>query len=172
MAFLREDHQETIGLESLLYQLVPEAYDRRVRPFIDFYRTDDPGELEPGQRGSDTAGFWMMLFTEHELIPPEAVTALSTYHIDDMTLSASRIVSALSANDNEALARAIDDAEERQLTVHAAHMRIVLAKRTGDLSRLERARSVLTRLEDRLFLRKADAVAEELQKRRPSSCDS
>ena len=42
------------------------------------------------------------------------------------------------ANDNAALARAIDEAEEHQLIVHAAHMRIVLAKRTGDLSRLAR----------------------------------
>jgi hypothetical protein len=79
---------------------------------------------------------------------------LGTYYADDLTLRASNIVKALQADDNEALAHAIDEAEEHQLVVHAAHMRIVLAKRTGDLSQLRRARLVLERLEDRLFLRK------------------
>ena len=77
-------------------------------------------------------------------------------------LRASNITKALAANDNEALAQSIDEAEAHQLIVHAAHMRIVLAKRTGDKSQLERARPVLERLEDRLFLRKLREVEEML----------
>lgn len=172
IALAREDHAEIAALESLLFQQIPETYDRRVKPFIALYRSGDPSGLETGQRGSDAAGFWITLFSEHELPPPDAVTALETYSVDDITLSASRIAAALCANDNDALAQAIDEAEEHQLTVHAARMRVVLAKRSGDLSQLARARSVLTRLGDRLFLRQADAVAEKLQRGASSSWDA
>ena len=74
------------------------------------------------------------------------------YFADDLTLRAAAVANALAADDNEALARAIDQAEAHHLTVHGARMRIVLARRTGDRSQLERARSVLEPLEDRLFL--------------------
>ncbi|MEO9029029.1 MAG: hypothetical protein ABI413_09455 [Ktedonobacteraceae bacterium] len=49
--------------------------------------------------------------------------------------------------------------------MHAARMRIVLAKRIGDLSQLERARPVLEWLEDRLFLRKLREVEAMLHTR-------
>jgi class 3 adenylate cyclase/tetratricopeptide (TPR) repeat protein len=172
IALAREDHDEIAALESLLHQQIPEAYDRRISPFVTFYRSGDTSGLEPGPRGSDAAGFWMTLFSEQELPPLDAVTALGTYNVDDITLSASKIVRALRANDNDALTCAIDEAEEHRLTVHAARMRIVLAKRTGDLRQLARARSVLIRLEDRLFLRRADAVAAALQTDRASTGDA
>jgi hypothetical protein len=41
-------------------------------------------------------------------------------------------------------------------------MRIILAQRTGDRAQLERARAALERLDDRLFLRKLEAVAAAL----------
>jgi class 3 adenylate cyclase len=55
---------------------------------------------------------------------------------------------ALAAEDNERLERAIDDAEAHQLIVHAARMRIVLARRTKNKAHLEKARPVLERLGD------------------------
>jgi hypothetical protein len=81
----------------------------------------------------------MLLFTEHEQSPPDEVFQLSCFYDDDLTLHASNVAKALRADDKAALARAIDEAAKHQLIVHAAHMRIVLAKRTGDLSQLEYA---------------------------------
>lgn len=63
------------------------------------------------------------------------------------------------ADDDAALAAAIDDAEAHGLVPHAARMRIVLAERTGDPTQLERARPVLQRLGDRQFLRRLEEVA-------------
>ncbi|MGH2480297.1 MAG: hypothetical protein ACRDHW_11625, partial [Ktedonobacteraceae bacterium] len=146
------------ALEGMVRLAWPDYQEKDVLPFVAFYRDGDFSQLEIGKRGSDIAGLYMMFFSEHEQTPPDAVMELGTYYADDMTLRASNVVKALKANDNDALARAIDEAEEHQLIVHAAHMRIVLAKRTGDLSQLERARPVLERLEDRLFLRKLHEV--------------
>ena len=106
-----------------------------------------------------------MRFTEYGQSPPDELLQKGDYYADDMTLRATNIANALKTNDNEALSRAIDEAEEHQLIVHAARMRIVLAKRTGDLGQLERARPVLERLEDRLFLRKLHEIEEALQVR-------
>jgi hypothetical protein len=90
---------------------------------------------------------------------------LFLYFSDDLTVRAEKIAHALIDGDNDALADVIDEAEEHQLIVHAARMRIILAKRTGDRSQLERARPVLERLEDRLFLRKLREVEEILQEK-------
>ena len=105
----------------------------------------------------------MMFFTEHDQCPPDELMEQGNYYADDMTLRATNIANALAANDNAALEQAIDEAEEHQLIVHAAHMRIVLAKRTGETRHLERARPVLERLEDRLFLRELQEVETLLQ---------
>lgn len=72
------------------------------------------------------------------------------------------ITEALAAGDDVQLAAAIDDAGAHGLIPHAARMQIVLAQRTGDRSRLERARPVLERLGDRQFLRRLEAVAAAL----------
>ncbi|HEY1350811.1 MAG TPA: hypothetical protein VGF67_14405 [Ktedonobacteraceae bacterium] len=53
-------------------------------------------------------------------------------------------------DDNEALARAI--------IVHATHMRIVLARRSGDIGQLVCVRPRLKRLDDCLFVRKVHDV--------------
>jgi tetratricopeptide (TPR) repeat protein len=165
IALAHEDPAEIAALQDLLHQQVPAAYDRYISPFVALYRDGTASQFETGQRGSDLAGLYMMFFSEHDLYPPAMVMELSTYYADDLTLRASNIVKALHANENEALARAIDEAEAHQLIVHAARMRIVLAKRTGDLSHLARAQPVLERLGDRLFLRKAQMIAEQNRKR-------
>ena len=132
-------------------------------PFVEFYRDGNFSQFKLGNRTTDIVGSQIMLFTEHGQCPPAELMEQNTYFADDLTLRATAIASALAADDNEALARAIDQAEAHHLTVHGARMRIVLARRTGDRSQLERARSVLEPLEDRLFLSKLREVAQSLQ---------
>jgi class 3 adenylate cyclase/tetratricopeptide (TPR) repeat protein len=69
---------------------------------------------------------------------------------------------ALQTNDPVLLARAIDEAEARQLPVHAARMRIILARHSRNPQALEQARPVLARLGDRQFLRHLEEVASSL----------
>ncbi|HET8844869.1 MAG TPA: AAA family ATPase, partial [Ktedonobacteraceae bacterium] len=163
LALSREDQREIERLDGLVRQIMPGFRGTETLPFVAAYRDGDFSHLEVGNRGSDIAGLYMTLYSENEQCPPAKVMQLGTYYADDLTLRASAIVRALKADDNEALALAIDDAEKHQLIVHAAHMRIVLAKRSGDLSQLERARSVLEHLEDRLFLRKLRSIEAVLQ---------
>ena len=163
IAVSREDQMGIESLEEMVRQVRPEFQEKAVLPLVACYRDGDFSQLDIGKRGSDIAGLYMMFFSEHEQCSPAAVMQLGTYYADDMTLRASNVARALAANDNAALAQAIDEAEEHQLIVHAAHMRIVLAKRTGDRSQLELARPILERLEDRLFLRKLHEVEKLLQ---------
>ena len=48
------------------------------------------------------------------------------------------------------------------MIAHAARMRIVLARRTGDRTQLERARPMLEQIGDRQFLRRLEEVASAL----------
>ncbi|MBO0792469.1 MAG: AAA family ATPase, partial [Ktedonobacteraceae bacterium] len=107
------------------------------------------------------AGLVLLLFNEHEAIVSDAMLTSSPFS-EDMLRWSGQIARALRENDNERLARAIDEAEEHQLIVHAARMRVILARRTGDPAPLERARPVLERLHDRLFLRRLEEVAAQL----------
>lgn len=68
------------------------------------------------------------------------------------------IARALASSHMSQLADAIEAAEERQMIVHAARMRVVLAQRTGDHSHLEKAYPVLKKLGDREFLRRLEEV--------------
>ncbi|HLI71746.1 MAG TPA: hypothetical protein VKV19_18465, partial [Ktedonobacteraceae bacterium] len=162
IALSREEQAEAETLLALLRKLVPQFFEL-LEALALMYRDGDLSRFKVGRRGESIAGLQIMLFTEHEQCPPAGLLKQGDYYADDMTLRATNIAKALIADDNEALARAIDEAEEHQLIVHAAHMRIVLAKRTGDRSQLERARPMLERLEDRLFLRKLYEVEELLQ---------
>ncbi len=99
-----------------------------------------------------------MLFSEHEQDPPPILMQRKDRFTMDMNIWALQITQALKDGDNEALAQAIEDAEQHQLVVHAARMRIVLANRTGSPQPLEQARPVLERLEDRFFLRRLHEV--------------
>lgn len=73
------------------------------------------------------------------------------------------VARALAAEDNAALAAAIDEAEAHGLIPHAARMRVVLAQRTGDRAHLERSRPILERLGDRQFLRRLKEVEDALE---------
>jgi len=92
----------------------------------------------------------LAFYNEHEVLIPR--TAIEHLYRPGWNYAATRyhlaIMEALAANDNEKLAQAIDDAEAHQLIVHAARMRIVLARRTKNKAPLEKARPVLERLGD------------------------
>ena len=162
IALSREDEAEAKRMEDILRRILPPAEESDTLPFTEFYRDGNFSQFKLGNRTTDIGGSQIMLFTEHGLCPPSELVEQNTYFADDLTLRATAIASALAADDNEALARAIDEAEAHHLTVHAARMRIVLARRTGDRSQLERARSVLEPLEDRLFLGKLREVERSL----------
>jgi class 3 adenylate cyclase/tetratricopeptide (TPR) repeat protein len=163
VALSHEDQAEIEVFEQKVRKIVPEWKNVDTVPFVEYYRDGDFSQFTVGNRTTDIAGFQMMLFTEHEQCPPDALMSLGSYFADDLTIQASNIVRALAAGDDQALSQAIDEAEEHQLALHAARMRIILAKRTGDLSQIERARPLLERLEDRLFLRKLREVEGQLR---------
>jgi hypothetical protein len=152
IALSREDGAEVEAFENILRQIRPELRDAAVFPMVSYYRDGDFSGFKVSGRGTDVAGAMMMCFTEHEHDPPEDLLKQGDYFADDMTLRATAIARALSAGGNAALAQAIDEAEAHHLIVHAARMRIILARRTGDRRYLEQARAVLEPLEDRLFL--------------------
>jgi class 3 adenylate cyclase/predicted ATPase len=167
IALSREDQAAIGAMEAMVRKVTSELQDVETLPFVEFYRDGDFSHYEVGNRTTNVAGFQMMLFTEHGQIPPDALMDQEgDYFADDMTLRASNIARALRAGDNLALAQAIDEAEEHQLAVHAARMRIVLAERSGDLSQLARARPFLERLGDQLFLRRLDEVEKMLHTER------
>ena len=74
------------------------------------------------------------------------------------------IAQALVDGGDDLLAQAVDAAEAEHFVVHAARMRLVLARRTGDLGQLTRAQTVLERLADRRYLRKLEEVEHELER--------
>lgn len=163
IALSREDQAEVEALQAIMHKLQPNIFEGQEELFLAaMYRDGDFSQLKVGKRGNDIPGLSIMIFSEYEQCPPNELVKLGDYYADDLTLRATNVAKALAANDNAALALAIDEAEAHQLIVHAAHMRIVLARRTRDKSQLERARPVLERLEDRLFLRKLREVEEIL----------
>jgi hypothetical protein len=163
IAVSRENQTEIEALYALLRKLVPKYFEADTVDLPTMYRDGDFSHFKVSKRGDSIAGINMMLFSEHEQCPPDELMQQGNYYADDMTLRASNIANALAANDNVALEQAIDEAEEHQLIVHAAHMRILLAKRTGEIRHHDRARPVFERLEDRLFLRKLQEVEALLQ---------
>jgi tetratricopeptide (TPR) repeat protein len=165
IALSREDQAQIEVIEPKLRKTVPEWKDLDTLPLVEFYRDGNFSQFSatPGNRGTDVAGWMMMLFAEHGQCPPEDLIKMGDYFGDDLTIQVTSVVRALAAGDDQALSQAIDEAEKHHLIVHAARMRIILAKRTGDLSQLERARPVLERLDDRLFLRSLREVEGQLR---------
>ncbi|HLG75681.1 MAG TPA: hypothetical protein VKX46_04665, partial [Ktedonobacteraceae bacterium] len=121
------------------------------------------------------SGLYLLFLCNEEgvVLVPECLDASLSGREDQdssgKTLTAFRwayeIARALAADDNTWLACAIDQAEQHQLIVHAARMRILLAQRSGDDTQLERARPVLERLQDRRSLRKLQEVERALGQR-------
>jgi hypothetical protein len=181
VALAREDESAASGAATMVERLAGSelgadaAHVAVVRALLQAYRRDDPTlvALDPAHRRqydtSFTAHFcisWALMF-----LCERGVTAPDVLLDWDRAMPVTRlaIAEALAAADDARLAAAIDDAEAHGLAPHAARMRVVLARRTGDRTQLERARPVLERLGDRQFLRRLADVEAALPWRRPAA---
>src|SRR5262249_33886527 len=122
-------------------------------------RRDDPAPLQAAVESITSLadlypyfGFWIvvlttMIFSEPGLLLPQRLLDLLARHpvarSHDALHRCTGIAVALAGGDATRLAEAIEDAEVHGLIPYAARMRIVLAKRTGERTPLERARPVL-----------------------------
>lgn len=155
IALAREDCTTIDAYIAALNRLYPDATSP-VRLLIAAAQTDELPRLEDVFRNDrkDITLAALALYNEHGVAVPLAFVEQfyepGWNHIDTSYYLAIR--EALSEEDNEKLARAIDEAEKHQLIVHAARMRVVLAQRTKDKTQLEKARTVLEHLGDRRFL--------------------
>jgi class 3 adenylate cyclase len=101
----------------------------------------------------------VMFLSEHgKTLPQPLFDQFIVPHPNNAERYCAHIARALADDDNTRLAHAIDEADLHGLIPHAARMRVVLAQRTGDPTRLEQARSVLEHLGDRQFLRRLEEV--------------
>ncbi len=152
IAAIIRNHAAPLGSDFLLYFEAQLADDHRILP-------------ERVIHGNDSLFIPCFLFLlEHgKPIYPELAKLIretaSMYRIYSLL---GDISLALEQGDNSLLAQAIDQAEAHHLVVPAARMRLVLARRTKDSSQLTRARAVLQRLDDHLYLRKLKEVEQEI----------
>jgi class 3 adenylate cyclase len=157
IALAREDRATIDAAVTAFSRFYPDATTVPHR-LLNAFLTDEMPKIEKddgcGNKESEIKMTTLAFYNEHgALIPPAFVERL--YQPGwryAAVLDYLAIAEALAAEDNERLAQAIDEAEAHQLIVHAARMRIVLAQRTRDKGHLDRARAVLERLGDRLFL--------------------
>lgn len=161
LATAREDQPAIDAAASVIQRLFPDD-NGMTRQLADALVTDDPNRIDLDVEHSNPV---LLFYNEHGLpVSEKLLERMCSYHWQaDLTDRGIEISRALAANDDERLVRAIDAAEEYQMVVHAARMRIVLGQRTGDKSQLDRARPVLERLEDRQFLRRLEEVASALK---------
>lgn len=159
LAKAREDRPGLDSASSAIERMFPGDAD--AKEFVSVMREGDIGKLNLEKTGAGVAGVLISLYCESGLPPPQKFMQGGVFQ-NDMTTWCMQIAQALADNDNTRLAQAIDDAEAHDLVVHAARMRVVLAQRTGDRSQLERARTVLERLQDRYYLRKLEEVEAEI----------
>ena len=155
LAKAREDRPALDSATSAFERIFPGDTD--AKEFVSIMREGNIGELDLEKTGTGVAGILISMYSEAGLQTPQKFMQGGVFQ-NDMTTWCMQIAQALIDDDNARLAQAIDDAEAHQLVVHAARMRIVLAQRTGDRSQLERARTVLERLQDRYCLRKLEEV--------------
>ena len=166
IALSREDTTSAEESFTSLERIIPRERLPNDYALLRLYRTGDLSQVAIDPYGIQLAGptvwFVLMFLCERDLSIPADLIALARHgrsrweiqSLDDVAA----IAIALGANDTPALASAIDAVEASGLLPFAAHMRIVLAQRTGDLAPLARARPVLERLGDRLFLRRLEEV--------------
>lgn len=155
LAKAREDRPALDIATSAIERMFPGDAD--AKEFVSIMREGDIGKIDLEKSGSGIPGLLISMYSESGLQAPQKFMQGAVFQ-NDMTTRCVRIARALRDNDNTRLAQAIDDAEAHHLVVHAARMRVVLAQRTGDRAHLERARTVLERLQDRYYLRKLEEV--------------
>jgi tetratricopeptide (TPR) repeat protein len=167
IALSRED---TVGVEesfAIFERFLDPQHHPNDHMLIQLYRTGDPSRITLSQQGIQrlTFSLWLVLLflCERDVPVPAEILAQAQAEDANEQMSAWRcvtdIATALEADDMPLLASAIEAAEALELIPFAAHMRIVLAQRTGDAAPLAVARPLLEELGDALFLRKLEEVA-------------
>lgn len=163
IALAREDQAISDATVAAFSRFYPDATSLP-RLLLNMFMTDETPKIEEDDSCEPEAKAIKMtalaFYNEHgALIPPAFIEALYQPRWRyAAVLDYLAIAEALAADDNERLTQAIDEAEAHQLIVHAARMRIVLAQRTRNQTHLDKARSVLEYLGDRLFLRRLQEV--------------
>jgi class 3 adenylate cyclase len=162
LALAREDRAATDAAFSVITRLFQGAPDHQLER-MQAYRAGDIQkllDLALAHPEESNGIIELIAANEHGLVAPDALIerVLDQPWAFEMAAHYAAIARALAAGDDTRLAAAVDDAEAHHMIPHAARMRIVLAQRTGDRSQLARARPVLERLEDRLFLRRLAEV--------------
>ncbi len=160
LAKAREDRPTMDLAASIIEQMF--SGDAGIKDIIAFMRDDDVSKLNVEKLATGVTGLFLACFNEANVPAPQRLMQVSVFQ-NDMTTQCAQIARAILDNDNDQLARAIDEAEAHQLIVYAARMRVVLAQRTRDRSLLDLARPVLERLEDRHFLRRLEDVEAALR---------
>jgi class 3 adenylate cyclase len=169
VALAREDRAASDVAGAALDRLLSPEHRAAGRRFLDVYRTEDPEAVDSclltAPRVSRATILAIMAAAERGIHLSEGALAVVDWWASARQaphVRAAATARAVTQGDPKALAAAIDVAEAHGLAPHAARVRIVLAQMTGDASHLEKARPVLERLQDRLYLRRLDEVAAAL----------
>jgi hypothetical protein len=171
VAMARDDQASANAAAATLEALLAQERGDELIRLVAAYRTDDADKLlyPPLAHWTDNTRFpeTLMFLSERGIRAPRELleAAASEAHAEQVPfpLLSLAIAEALSADDDERLAAALDEAERGGLVAHVARMRIVLARRGFDRAQLERAHSVLQRLGDRQFLGRLEEVASCIQ---------
>ena len=167
VALCREDSATAEEAFAVLERIVTPERLPNDAALIRLYKTGDSSDITLTVDSSQqfTAALWLILLHVCEYGLPLSAELLSAATLDEPASlpgawrTLGMVAVALHENNWSQLATAISDAEASGLVPFAAHMRIVLAKRTGDATPLALARPVLESLGDRLFLRRLEAAA-------------
>jgi class 3 adenylate cyclase len=169
VALAREDRAASDVAGAALDRLLSPVHRAANWKILDIYRGEEPqavdSSLVMAPRTARATVLVLMAAAERNIHLSDGALAA----VDRWTSArlgpyvwAAATARAVTQGDPKALAAAIEDAEAHGLAPHAARVRIVLAQMTGDASHLEKARPVLERLQDRLYLRRLDEVAAAL----------
>jgi hypothetical protein len=171
VAMARDDQAAADAAAATLHTLLAQEATDEIARLVAAYQADDADTLlcPPLARWTEKTGYpeTLMFLSERGIRAPrellEAAAAEAYVEQVPFPLLYLAIAEALSADDDERLAAALEDAEQGGVVAHVARMRIVLAQLSGDRAQLEQARPVLQRLGDRQFLRRLDEVASRMQ---------
>jgi class 3 adenylate cyclase/tetratricopeptide (TPR) repeat protein len=165
MALAREDRATVDATASVLMRIfavtpTTAEYLSNAGALVTLFLTEDMSQVE-ATFSSNKAGLACIAMTfcsERDMPATKELIAQASSIMWMPTGCQVAIAQALADGDDARLEQAIDEAEAHQLVVHAARMRIVLARHTGDRKQLARARCVLEQLGDRQFLRRLEDV--------------
>jgi hypothetical protein len=171
VAMARDDQAAADAAAATLHTLLAREATDEIARLVAAYQADDADTLlcPPLAHWTENTSYpeTLMFLSERGIRAPRELldAAAAEAYVEQVPfpLLYLAIAEALSADDDERLAAALEDAEQGGVVAHVARMRIVLAQLSGDRAQLEQARPVLQRLGDRQFLRRLEEVASRMQ---------